>query len=89
MAIGYGKINNVMVRTYASLLQIELPNIRSAGAMSLDIGEDRILLDTRSKVYYMDIYLPYNLVQPECGAQFDKRTKILTVTMPVQPKASV
>ncbi|RNA22742.1 PIH1 domain-containing 1 isoform X1 [Brachionus plicatilis] len=63
--------------------EIELPNIISANSLQLDIGEDRILLNTRSQIYHLDIYLPYCLKQEECGAQFDKKTKILTITMPV------
>ncbi|KAK7492986.1 hypothetical protein BaRGS_00015716 [Batillaria attramentaria] len=51
------------------------------------VGEDRILLETRSNVYHLDIYLPYNLVQEDVGAQFDRSTKILTLTMPVQPES--
>ncbi|CAF0706004.1 unnamed protein product [Brachionus calyciflorus] len=64
--------------------EIELPNILSANSIQLDIGEDRILLNTRSQLYHLDIYLPYNLKQEECGSQFDKKSKVLTITMPVQ-----
>jgi hypothetical protein len=49
----------------------------------LDIGEDRIVLNTRSGIYFLDIFLPFNLNQDECGAQFDKKTQVLTITMPV------
>lgn len=55
----------------------------SAKSLTLDIGEDRILLTTRSGMYHLDIYLPYKLNQDECGAQFDKKTKLLTITIPV------
>lgn len=44
--------------------------------MTLDIGEDRILLETRANVYHLDIFLPYNLIQEECGAQFDKKSRV-------------
>lgn len=63
--------------------EIELPKIISAKSVTLDIGEDRILLSTRSGIYHLDIYLPYSLNQEECGSQFDKKTKVLTITMPV------
>lgn len=63
--------------------EIQLPQIISAKSIELDIGEDRILLNTRSGVYCLDIYLPYNLNQEECGAEFDKKSKVLTITMPV------
>ncbi|XP_076445788.1 PIH1 domain-containing protein 1-like [Babylonia areolata] len=67
--------------------EIHLPLVKTAQAVSLDVGEDRILLETRSNVYHLDIYLPYNLVQEEVGAQFDRSTKILTLTMPVQAES--
>ncbi|XP_064628386.1 PIH1 domain-containing protein 1-like [Lineus longissimus] len=63
--------------------EFQLQKVKTAASMSLDIGEDRILLKTRSNAYYLDIYLPYDLVQEECGAQFNQNTKVLTVTMPV------
>jgi hypothetical protein len=49
---------------------------KTAQTLILDVGEDRILLDTRSNVYHMDIYLPYNIVQEDVGAQFDRCTKV-------------
>jgi hypothetical protein len=63
--------------------EIELPKIISAKSLTLDIGEDRILLNTRSGIYFLDIYLPFSFNQEECGSQFDKQTKILSITIPV------
>jgi hypothetical protein len=63
--------------------EIELPKIVYANSIVLEIGEDRILLNTRSGLYHLDIYLPYDLNQEECGAQFDKTSRILTVTIKV------
>lgn len=42
----------------------------------LDIGEDRLVLETRSNVYHLDIFLPYNLIQEECGAQFNRNSRV-------------
>lgn len=64
--------------------EITLPQVKLATSLSLDLGEDRILLQTRSNIYYLDIYLPFNIVQEDCGAQFNRKTRILTITMPVQ-----
>jgi len=47
-----------------------------AASLTLDIGEDRILLETRSNVYHLDIYLPFLLIQADCVAQFNRRTKV-------------
>lgn len=65
--------------------EIHLPSIKSALSLTLDVGEDRLVLTTRSHIYHLDIFLPYNLISEESGAQFDRVNKILTVTMPVQP----
>jgi len=47
-----------------------------AASLTLDIGEDRLLLETRSNVYRLDIYLPFLLIQADCVAQFNRRTKV-------------
>ena len=47
-----------------------------AASLTLDIGEDRILLETRSNVYHLDIFLPFLLIQADCVAQFNRRTKV-------------
>ncbi|ESO93320.1 hypothetical protein LOTGIDRAFT_216148 [Lottia gigantea] len=65
--------------------EIHLPLVKSSQTLQLDLGEDRIVLETRSNVYDLDIFLPYYIQQDECGAQFDRKTKILTITMPVHP----
>ncbi|GFN80697.1 Pih1 domain-containing protein 1 [Plakobranchus ocellatus] len=67
--------------------EIHLPNIKTTQSLTLDIGEDHLVLTTRSHVYHLDIFLPFNLVTDECGAQFDRASKILTVTMPVQDES--
>lgn len=47
-----------------------------ASSLTLDIGEDRLLLQTRSNTYLLDIYFPYNVIQEDCGAQFDRKSKV-------------
>jgi len=46
--------------------QIHLPQIKAASSLVLDLGEDCIVLSTRSNVYSLDICLPYNLLQADC-----------------------
>ncbi|XP_068097265.1 PIH1 domain-containing protein 1 [Hyperolius riggenbachi] len=65
--------------------EISLPKVLSVRSLVLDLGEDRIVLLGRPDLYHMDIFIPYNIVQEESGAQFNKDTKVLTITMPVQP----
>ncbi|CAF1054810.1 unnamed protein product [Didymodactylos carnosus] len=66
------------------VMEVQLPKVKSSKTISLDIGEDRILLQTRSNVYFLDIYLSFNMNSDDCGAQFDKATQILTITIPLE-----
>ncbi|XP_078000414.1 PIH1 domain-containing protein 1-like [Glandiceps talaboti] len=65
--------------------EIQLPKVKSCKTLTLDLGEDRILLHAHPNNYHLDIYLPYDVNQEESGAQFNKHTKVLTLTLPVQP----
>ncbi|XP_075046483.1 PIH1 domain-containing protein 1 [Mixophyes fleayi] len=64
--------------------EISLPKVSSVRSLILDLGEDRIVLLGRPDLYHLDIFIPYNIVQEKSGAQFNKDTKVLTITMPVQ-----
>ena len=65
--------------------EIELPGISSQSEIMLDVGEDRLVCETKSKKdnYFMDIFVPYRLDQDECTAQFNREKHLLTVTMQV------
>ncbi|XP_035662821.1 PIH1 domain-containing protein 1-like [Branchiostoma floridae] len=65
--------------------EFKLPAVRSVKFLTLDVGEDRIVLGARPDLYHLDIFLPYNINREESGAQFNKKTRTLTLTMPVQP----
>ncbi|UJR14664.1 hypothetical protein I4U23_001657 [Adineta vaga] len=65
------------------IMDIQLPKVKSAKTLTLDIGTDRVVLSTRSNVYHLDIWLPMDIDSDESGAQFDKATHTLTITMPV------
>lgn len=49
---------------------------KMASTLSVDVGEDRIILETRSNKYYLDIFLPYLLIQEDCVAQFNRKTRV-------------
>ena len=63
--------------------EVNLSGISSAKSIVLDVGEDRIVLHTRPQMYELDIFLPYNLIQEDCGSQFNVDSHILTITMPI------
>jgi len=65
--------------------EILLTGVCRASNVLVDANEDRLVVNTRPKQYSLDIYLPYDLIDEQIGCQFDVRTQILTVTMPVKP----
>ncbi|GAB1606907.1 PIH1 domain-containing protein 1-like [Argonauta hians] len=71
------------------IAEVNLPKIKIATSLLLNVGGDRLLLETRSDVYLLDIFFPFDIVQDDCVAQFNRKSKVLTVTMPVVPPTSV
>lgn len=52
-------------------------------AIALDIGVDRLELTVRPNLYHLHIDLPFTIESNETVAQFNKDSKILFVTLPV------
>ena len=48
----------------------------SAKALTLDVGEDRLLLTAHPRLYSLDLDLPYTVDSDETGAQFNKDSKV-------------
>ncbi|XP_022094775.1 PIH1 domain-containing protein 1-like [Acanthaster planci] len=67
------------------VVEIKLPGVRTTKTLSLDLGEDRVLLHAHPNLYHLDIYLPFSVDAEESGAQFNRDNKILTLTLPVLP----
>ncbi|XP_013794473.1 PIH1 domain-containing protein 1-like [Limulus polyphemus] len=65
--------------------RIQLYEVKNGKDIELDLGEDRIILRVQPDIYYLDVFIPYDIQQEESGAQFDKQSKVLTITMPVVP----
>eukprot|EP00111_Clytia_hemisphaerica_P004458 TCONS_00012749-protein len=65
------------------VFEISLPKQNSSKNVILDVGEDCLILHASDGNYKMDLDLPYNVNNDETGAQFNKKTKVLTVTLPV------
>ena len=62
---------------------------KSSKNVSLEVGEDRVLLKTRPNLFYLDIDLPFLLNNEETGSQFNRQSKVLTITIPVTGIAPV
>uniref|UniRef100_A0A182WGR2 PIH1 domain-containing protein 1 n=1 Tax=Anopheles minimus TaxID=112268 RepID=A0A182WGR2_9DIPT len=63
--------------------EFHLPECISSSEITLDVGEDRILLEARKKGYLLDVFVDYRIDESKVEAHFDSTTKILQVTMPV------
>ncbi|XP_011210651.2 PIH1 domain-containing protein 1 [Bactrocera dorsalis] len=62
-----------------------LPKCLSSNEITLDIGEDRILLESMKHGYMFDKFVNYRLNQERARAIFDKTNKMLQVRIPVYP----
>jgi hypothetical protein len=65
--------NNFFSCTYAFstiVLQISVKELR------LDLGEDRIVIESTSKNYLLDIFIPLVIRQSSCTSTFNKSTKV-------------
>ncbi|KPU73783.1 uncharacterized protein Dana_GF15655, isoform B [Drosophila ananassae] len=63
--------------------EIYLPNCVSSQEVSLDIGEDRILVESLRHGYVFDKFVNYRLQQDRAQALFDKTSKMLQIRIPV------
>lgn len=66
-------------------VQVEfyLPKCISSYELNLDIGEDRILLESMKHGYLFDKFINYRLNQERARAIFDKTNKMLQIRIPV------
>lgn len=64
--------------------EFRLPDvINAAKELTLDVGMDRVLLESKARGYLVDIFIPMYVNQMETVSTFDKLTKVLTVVMPI------
>ncbi|XP_068141695.1 PIH1 domain-containing protein 1 isoform X4 [Drosophila tropicalis] len=64
-------------------VELYLPICVSSQELSLDIGEDRILVESIRHDYLFDKFLNYRLQQDRAQALFDKTSKMLQIRIPV------
>lgn len=65
------------------VIEVNLPGIKSTKDTTLDIGEDRLVLNVNPDKYHLDLDLPFDVNNETCGAQYNRKTKVLTLTLPV------
>ncbi|RZF32098.1 hypothetical protein LSTR_LSTR014612, partial [Laodelphax striatellus] len=73
----------------ALVVEIDLPLIKSAVDVNLDVSEKCLSLSSEKPAKYkLDVSLPYAVVEGEGNAKFDSRTKKLVVTLSVKRRLS-
>ncbi|XP_023335054.1 PIH1 domain-containing protein 1-like [Eurytemora carolleeae] len=60
-----------------------LPGIKHIRHISLDIGEDRLILEVRQSNILLDIFLPYNLNPDASTAVFNPSSSLLILSLPI------
>lgn len=60
-----------------------LPECTSVKEITLDVGEDRILLEARKKGYLLDAFVDYQIDSSKVQAKFNTESKMLNVIMPI------
>ena len=66
-------------------IKIELPKLRSARKIELDVSDKRLVLHAEG-VYHLDFALPHEVIGDKGNAKFDKKSRTLIVTVPIRPK---
>ncbi|XP_071835031.1 protein kintoun-like [Apostichopus japonicus] len=68
------------------VVRIDLPLLKSASGIQLDVFEKRLYLEsTKPAAYRLDIPLPFPVDEDNGSAKFDKSKSCMVVTLPVQP----
>eukprot|EP00056_Hartaetosiga_gracilis_P018951 m.12469 g.12469 ORF g.12469 m.12469 type:complete len:340 (+) comp7216_c0_seq1:47-1066(+) len=62
------------------IFEFKLPKLKSTKTVSLDCGETRMVVHARPSTYYIDLDLKWSIRPHDTFAQFNRKTKVLTVT---------
>ncbi|XP_005589962.1 PIH1 domain-containing protein 1 isoform X2 [Macaca fascicularis] len=70
------------------LAEIDLPKLDGALGLSLEIGENRLVMGGPQQLYHLDAYIPLQINSDESKAAFHRKRKQLMVAMPLLPVPS-
>lgn len=73
------RLDNGMLR-----VEVQLPKVATINGVTLDVGEDCLIVDAPVGGYRLDVDLPQMVDNESASAEFDRRTRKLVVTVPVQ-----
>ncbi|XP_062863886.1 protein kintoun [Trichomycterus rosablanca] len=67
------------------IITIDLPLLKSAADVDLDVTEKTLTLESRKPAYKLELELSYPVDDDRGDAKFNKAKKQLTITLPVKP----
>lgn len=56
--------------------EFKLPNVLDSKEVTLDVGEDRIILESEKRRYFLDIFIPCDIIQDDVMSTFNKGSKV-------------
>uniref|UniRef100_A0A9L0RF23 PIH1 domain-containing protein 1 n=1 Tax=Equus caballus TaxID=9796 RepID=A0A9L0RF23_HORSE len=65
------------------LAEIDLPKLDGALGLSLEIGENRLVVGGPQQLYHLDAYIPLRINSDESKAAFHRKRRQLMVAMPL------
>lgn len=65
-------------------LEVQVPFLDKLSDASIDL-QPRLVIFTLKDTYYLEVRLPYEVEEAKASAKFDRRRKLLAVTLPTLP----
>nr|KAF6407706.1 PIH1 domain containing 1 [Molossus molossus] len=65
------------------LAEIDLPKLDGALGLSLEIGENHLVMGGPQQLYHLDAYIPLRINSDESKAAFHRKRRQLMVAMPL------
>jgi hypothetical protein len=65
------------------IVKISAPKLETGRNLMLDVGEDRIVFESKNPPLFLDIFVPLSLDGSKTNAEFCTGTSILTLDIPI------
>jgi len=79
----YKIIKHPVIDPVELVATVWLPGVNGAKEVTLDVGEDRVVLSCTKQHYMLDVFLPFSLNSDRVKATFQKDEQVLSITIPL------
>jgi len=79
----YRIVKHPLIDPVELVATVWLPGVKGMKEITLDIGEDRVVLVCTKQQYMLDIFLPYTFHNDGVNATYQKDEQVLSVTIPL------